>query len=267
MKPPPAPGGADHLTPETLLDATGLRLGYGVRTVLDHVAMQVRVGDFWFLVGPNGHGKTTLIHAILRRLQPQAGQLTLCGDLRRPDRIGFVPQHCSLNPALPTTVREFVLLGMVGLRVSRSEETERVVWALDQVGLGGMGTRDYWLLSGGQRQRALVARALVRRPRILIADEPTSGMDLSVETALYESLAELNHRERLTLILVSHDLAVAARYATHISLVHDGGVQAGPATEILRAANLARAFKVPVEVQRDSGGSVNVRLGRVEGPT
>ena len=102
---------------------------------------------------------------------------------------------------------------------------------------------------------------MIRRPRLLIADEPTSGLDLSVETALYESLGELNRDQRLTVILVSHDLAVAARYGTHLALVHDGGVEAGPTREILHAGRLARAYGVPIEVSPEASGSVSVRLG------
>jgi len=244
-----------------ILEASNLRLGYGSRRVLDNVDIQVRSGDFWFLIGPNGHGKTTLLLGMLGRLRPAGGRLLRQGDFAHPNRIGFVPQECSTDPTLPTTVREFVGLGLVGIRVTRAERVNRLSWALGAVGLGGMEARDFWSLSGGQRQRALVARALIRRPRLLVADEPTSSLDLSVETALYESLAELNRTERLTVILVTHDLAVAARYGTHLALVHDGGVEAGTTREILQPGRLAQAYRVPIEVSPEPSGSVSVRLG------
>ena len=95
-----------------------MRLGYDGRPVLDEVDIRVRGGEFWFLVGPNGHGKTTLLLGMLGRLRPAAGRLVRRGDFARPDRIGFVPQECSTNPTLPTTVREFVGLGLVGIRAS-----------------------------------------------------------------------------------------------------------------------------------------------------
>ena len=184
------------------------------------------------------------------------------GDFARPDRIGFVPQQCSTNPTLPTTVREFVRLGLVGIRAESGRAGGSPCPGRSAiVGLGGMEGRDFWSLSGGQRQRALVARALIRRPRLLVADEPTSGLDLSVETALYESLAELNRTERLTVILVTHDLAVAARYGTHLALVHDGRVEAGTTHEILHPGRLAQAYGVPIEVSPEASGSVSVRLG------
>jgi ABC-type Mn2+/Zn2+ transport system ATPase subunit len=259
--PAPKTTDADAPVQEVILEARGLRLGYDGRAVLDQVDLRVRRGEFWFLIGPNGHGKTTLLLGMLGQLRLAGGCLVRQGDFARPDRIGFVPQQCSTNPTLPTTVREFVRLGLVGIRASRAERASRLLWALDQVGLGGMETRDFWSLSGGQRQRALVARALVRRPRVLVADEPTSGLDLSVETALYESLAELNRSERLTVVLVTHDLAVAARYGTHLALIHDGGVQAGTTREILQPGKLAQAYRVPIEVCPEASGSVNVRLG------
>jgi zinc transport system ATP-binding protein len=246
---------------EVILEARDLRLGYVGRLVIDQADIQVRSGEFWFLIGPNGHGKTTLLSGMLGRLRPVGGRLTPQGDFSRPERIGFVPQQCSTNPTLPTTVREFVRLGLVGIRAGRAERAERLSWALGIVDLGGMEDRDFWSLSGGQRQRALVARALIRRPRVLVADEPTSGLDLSVETALYESLAELNRTEQLTVILVTHDLAVAARYSTHLALVHDGRVEAGPTKEILHAGRLAKAYGVPIEVVPEASGSVSVRLG------
>ena len=169
---------------ESTLRTVALRLGYNRRTVLDKVQFEVRAGDFWFVVGPNGEGKTTLLRALLGRLKPLAGQVIAAGDFARRDRMGLVPQSCDFNPTLPTTVREFVLLGTVGIPNTARRQQDDLAWALDKVGLAGMASRDYWSLSGGQRQRALVARALVRRPSWLIADEPTSGLDLSVEDAL-----------------------------------------------------------------------------------
>ena len=246
---------------DLLLEAQGLRLGYGNQLVLDGVDLRVRRGEFWFLIGPNGHGKTTLLSAMLGQLRPSGGRLLREGDFIRPNALGFVPQQCGINRTLPTTVREFVSLGLVGIPASRAERADRLAWALSVVGLDGMESRDFWSLSGGQRQRALVARALIRRPRLLVADEPTSGLDLSVETALYQAIAELNRTEQLTVLLVTHNVAMAARYGTHLALVHGGRVEAGTAGEILSPQKLSQAYGVPIEVSTEASGSVHLRLG------
>lgn len=245
---------------DSICSAENLRLGYGARVVLDAVNLRIGAGDYWFLVGPNGHGKTTLLSGLMGRLRPLAGTLTRRGAFARPECIGFVPQQCGANPTLPTTIREFVGLGLVGLNAPAAQRRQRLAWALEAVGLAGKERHDLWSLSGGQRQRALVARALIRRPSVLVADEPTAGLDLSVETALYESLADLNRREGLTVLLVSHDLTVAARYASHVALVHHQLVEAGRADAMLNAERLTAAFGVPMAIHTDSAGEVSLHL-------
>lgn len=245
---------------DVVLKTTGLTLAYGGRVVLEDVNLEVRNGEFCFFLGPNGSGKTTLIRAILGMLRPRAGRLSLHPDLARLERIGFVPQRCDLNPSLPTTAREFVVLGLVGIRATRKEESERLEWAFARVGLEGMAGRDYWSLSGGQRQRALVARALVRRPDLLILDEPTNGLDLVTEDAFLRFLADLNQKEHLTLMFVTHDIAIAARYATHLALFHSGRVESGPRQKMLTMDSLERVYGVGVEVSCYPPGSVAVRV-------
>jgi ABC-type Mn2+/Zn2+ transport system ATPase subunit len=252
----------DH---EVIVRTAGLRLGYGRRVVLTHVDFQMRLGEFWFFLGPNGEGKTTLLRAILGILRPQTGQLWVHPELGQRQRIGFVPQRCDINPTLPTTVREFVLLGLVGIDTDRREAAVRLGWALERVGLGGLEGKDYWSLSGGQRQRALVARALVRRPSVLILDEPTNGLDLAAEDAVLRFLAELNHKQRQTLLFVTHNLAIAARYATHIALFHAGEVVSGSRQEVLNRQTLERTYGVAVEVSANQSGAPVVTVRPPEG--
>ena len=233
---------------DVILKTKGVALAYGQRTVLEDVALEVRRGECWFLVGPNGSGKTTLLRAILGILPPRAGTLWLHPDLAHREQIGFVPQRCDLNPTLPTTVREFVLLGLVGLRVTRQEERARLDWALTKVGLAGLENQNYWSLSGGQRQRALVARTLVRRPSFLILDEATSGLDFVTAGAFLHTVSDLNRLDGLTILFVTHDLAIAARHATHAALFSGGRVHAGPGHEVLSAHNIERAYGTSIEL-------------------
>jgi ABC-type Mn2+/Zn2+ transport system ATPase subunit len=255
-------GAEDH---EIIVKATDLRLGYGQRVVLAHVDLQMHSGEFWFFLGPNGAGKTTLLRAILGMISPQGGQLWVHPELCQPDCIGFVPQRCDINPTLPTTVREFVLLGLVGIDTDRRQAAERLGWALERVSLGGLAGKDYWSLSGGQRQRALVARALVRRPNVLILDEPTNGLDVAAEDAVLRLLAELNRKGQQTLLFVTHNLAIAARYATHIALLHAGEVVSGLRQEVLDRQTLKRIYGVAVEISANPSGAPVIAVCPPEG--
>jgi ABC-type cobalamin/Fe3+-siderophores transport system ATPase subunit len=245
-----------------LLKTEGLHLGYGRSSVLQDVDLEVRPGEFWFFLGPNGAGKTTLLKAFLAEINPQRGRILTDPDLYRRDNLGFVPQRCDLNPTLSTTVREFVLLGLVGIRANRQERETRLTWALDKGGLTGMSSKNYWSLSGGQRQRALVARALVRRPRILFLDEPTRGLDLAAEEAVMQSLTDLNRQELLTVLFVTHDLILAARYASHVALFHKGQVQGGPISGIMTPDRLQSTYGIPVSVSQEAQGEVTISMGR-----
>lgn len=225
---------------ETLIELDRLTLGYRGRAVLTDVSLRIRRGELWFFLGPNGEGKTTLLRALMRLGTPMAGQVRLHPDLSSPEAIGFVPQRCDWNPTLPTTVREFVSLGLVHTRLRPEGLLEQ---ALERVGLGDRAAADYWSLSGGQRQRALLARALIRKPKLLILDEPTNGLDPTTEHALMGSIEELNAREELTVVFVTHDLTLAAEHASHVALLHRGEVRAGPRDEIL--TSVAETFGIP----------------------
>lgn len=217
-------------------------VGYGSEPVLRTVDWEIRAGDMWFLLGRNGSGKTTLLRAVLGLLPLSSGAIERDPTHASRERTGFVPQRCELSPALPTTVREFVLLGLVGLPVPRAERAARLAEALASTELGGLGERSYWSLSGGQRQRALVARALVRRPALLIFDEPTEGLDAPSEAAFLDLVDRLRREHGATVLFVTHRLATAAGRATHLALVADGSLTAGPRDSMLRRPELAETF-------------------------
>ena len=219
-------------------------------------------GNSGFLSDLTAEGKTTLLRAILGEIPPKAGQIRF-GDIGKTrEQLSFIPQHCALNPTLPTTVREFVSLGLTGIRLRSKERAERLAWALERVGLEGMQQESYWTLSGGQRQRVLVARALVRRPRLLILDEPTKGIDLSAEDKFLQFLMDLNKAEQLTILFVAHDLNLPARYATHVALFSQGSVLAGESIEVLTSKNLERTYGVPITVRGEPDGHLSIEVDK-----
>jgi ABC-type Mn2+/Zn2+ transport system ATPase subunit len=248
-------------TESVLIRADNLELGYPGRAVIRGMNLCIRSGEFWFLIGPNGEGKTTVVKSVLGMLPPRSGEFWLNPRFDGRKGIGFVPQRSDPNPSLPTTVKEFVRLGLVGLP-RQDPADDPLEWALDKVGLGGFRDRDYWSLSGGQKQRVLVARALVRRPILLVADEPTNGMDLPTKEGFMRSLSRLNREDGVTVLFVTHEIELAAEFATHVALFHGGRVRAGPAPDILRSEILREAYETPVEVLRSPDGVVTaIRTG------
>ncbi len=231
-----------HAAARPLVRVAGATLAFGAVTVLRDVHLNVAEGQIHFFIGRNGTGKTTLIRAILGEIQPRIGSVSL---LCNRSEIGFVPQESLLNRNLPTTINEFVGLGLVATDVARSETIERLEWALEHTQLSGLQRADYWSLSGGQRQRASIARALIRRPKVLILDEPTSNLDIAAEHALIELVEELQTKHRIATICVSHKIELAQRSATHVAMFRDGKVQSGSADDLLRPDLLESLFAEP----------------------
>ncbi len=223
---------------DIVLQTTNLSVGYGNFAVLGRINLTIRTGELWFVLGRNGAGKTTLLQTLLGLLKPQTGRLYR----HIPNGVGFVPQRCDINPTLPITVREFVGLGLVGTGLNRATRREYLDRALSMLDLDQHKHQNYWTLSGGQRQRALVARALVRRPALLILDEPTNNLDLTAENDFLQTLTDIHRQENNTCLFVTHNLGIAERHATHIGLVAQGTLIAGPKAEVLNESNLDRVY-------------------------
>jgi ABC-type Mn2+/Zn2+ transport system ATPase subunit len=241
-----------------LIDVDGVSLGYGDHEVLRDLSLQVRSGEFWLLMGPNGNGKTTFVRALLGLHTPRQGTIRLHPLKANREAMGFVPQSCDFNPTLPTTVAEFVLLGLVGVSVPSHERGDRLRWALSCVGMESMERHDYWTLSGGYRQRALLARALVRRPSLLLLDEPTNGLDMPAAEAFLGALAHLHRTGGLSVLLVTHDLSIAFRYGTKGALFFGGTAISGPLDRMLDPALLEKAYgalQMPFDHIRCMGGA------------
>ena len=228
---PPSDGAPDPDAP--LVSLRDCRLAYGSHVVLDHVSLDIRPGEVWCLLGPNGAGKTTLVRTVLGLLAPRLGSVRVDPGLRRTRRIAYVPQEAEHEGALPTTVGEFVLAGAADLRLPAATRSARLRKVLELVGLAGFDRRPIRALSGGERRRSLVARAIVRNPALVLADEPTAGLDLDGERRLIDTLRALHADFRVTLLLVTHDLELARALGTHGARVHRGRVNTGPIEDII----------------------------------
>lgn len=166
-------------------------------TVLDSVSLSVDRGEIVTLVGPNGSGKTTLVRTLLGAVPPDGGRV-----VRRPGlRLGYVPQRLSVDPTLPMTVARF-------LRLPNRHSQDAIRRALDDAGLPDVADRPLAALSGGQLQRALLARALIDDPDLLVLDEPTAGLDQPGASAFYRRIEGLRDSRGCAVLLVSHDLHV-----------------------------------------------------------
>jgi manganese/zinc/iron transport system ATP- binding protein len=223
-------------------------LGYGRRPVLTDLSFQIPDGDFLGLVGPNGAGKTTILRAILGSLSPLAGTITRADGLR----FGYVPQRDQVDYNFPLKVLDVVLMGRydrVGLaRRPGRRDRARARAALEHVGIADLADEPLSSLSGGQRQRALIARALVGEPNLLILDEPTNGMDLVSTTQILALVRELHESDGLTVLMVSHALNEVANYVRRIALVLEGSFRVGDVDEIITEETLTEMYGIPVEV-------------------
>ena len=200
------------------LTVRDLSLGYDSHEIAGGLNFTVEPGDYLCVVGENGSGKTTLMKTLLHLRAPIGGEIRI-GDGLLPNEIGYLPQQTVVQKDFPASVREVVLSGCtagMGLRpFFTKEEKRRAAEALERMGVAALAGRCYRDLSGGQQQRVLLARALCATRKILLLDEPVSGLDPVVTAELYELIGELN-REGVTIIMVSHDVAAAVRYASHI---------------------------------------------------
>jgi manganese/zinc/iron transport system ATP- binding protein len=239
---------------EKLIQFENVDLGYGQRRVLRNIDFDIATGDFLGIVGPNGAGKTTLLKAILGLLNPLSGRVT-----RPPEgvRIGYVPQRDSVDSLFPLTVLDIVLMGrytLMGPFARPGIEDRRLAMrALEHVGMDSMATRAYPNLSGGQKQRALIARALVGDPGLLILDEPTNGMDLVSEHAIMELVKRLHDEDGITVLMVSHLLSTVVNYAKRVAIVGDGTLKEGTVDEMVTPQSLTDLYGMDVNVVRMDG--------------
>ena len=201
-----------------------LSVGYDGKAVVQHLNFEVFAGDYLCIVGENGSGNSTLMKTLLG-LQPPVGGRIVTGDGLRKNEIGYLPQQTAAQKDFPASVREIVLSGCQGRCGSRpfynKEEKELAADAMEKMQIVPLAKRCYRTLSGGQQQRVLLSRALCATRKMLLLDEPISGLDPKVTAEMYTLIHRLNYEDGITVVMISHDLNAALQYASHILHIGD----------------------------------------------
>jgi manganese/iron transport system ATP-binding protein len=220
---------------------SGASFGYAGCAVVSRVDLEIDTHSMLGIVGPNGAGKSTVLRGILGLLPPMAGSRQAQGE-----RFGYVPQSKHLDPIFPVTLSEVVEMGafrrLSRLGRLRREDRQAVRSALERVGLADLAGAAFAELSGGQRQRALLARALLTQPNLLVLDEPTSGVDRQAEAQI-GSLLERLHAEGIGVVMVSHQLAFVRAHARAILFISRGRAQRLAPAELSRSERLEQLFQ------------------------
>jgi zinc/manganese transport system ATP-binding protein len=245
--------------------ADGLAAAYGDQLIWRNASFTVNTGEFVAVLGPNGSGKSTLLRLLLGLMAPAAGSLQVLG--KRPHRgnadVGYVPQRRNIDRDLPVRGRDFVHLGIDGARWgielgNNPTYHERVDQAITSVDAQAYADRPIGRLSGGEQQRLLLAQALAGRPQMLLLDEPLASLDLRNQIVIAELVADLARANRLTVLLIAHDINPLLPVVDRVLYVAHGGVAIGKPAEVITTEQLSRLYDAPIEVLHDSHGHMFV---------
>lgn len=241
---------------DVAVDIRNLSVTLSGTAVLKDVDLMIPKGTFLGLIGPNGGGKTTLLKCILGLIKPEKGRVTVLNHpatrVRPKGSIGYVPQNPIADLDFPVSVYDVVMMGrysMIGpLRKASTTDREIVMRVLKQVGMSDLKTRPIGHLSGGQQQRVFIARALSSEPKILLLDEPLTGIDTKAQNEFYRLLGTLKRDLSLTLVLVSHDIGVIPNYTEEIACVNQKIHLHGKPDKVLTHESLREAYGCEVEL-------------------
>ena len=229
-----------------IVEIDRLSYAYSGNLVLNDISFTVDEGDILGIIGPNGAGKTTLFGCMLGLRNNYTGTVKILGeDIKKKKNnkifksIGYIPQKKTIEQNFPATVEEIVSLG-IGIREKNAKE--KIGLALEAAGLFAQKDRRVGELSGGQQQRVLIAKAIVNDPKLLILDEPATGIDLEMENRFYSLLRKLNQDNKITIIWTSHDLDAVNRFATRVACINRSMFFHGKTYEFFENPNLLKAY-------------------------
>ena len=246
---------------DVMLSATNVTLAYDERIVCEHLGVDIPRGQISVIIGPNACGKSTLLRALSRLLTPQQGHVLLEGsDIHRlptkalARKLGLLPQTSHAPSGI--TVGDLTARGRFphqGFLQQWSEQDEAAVeYALRATELWDLVDRPVDELSGGQRQRVWIALLLAQDPGVLLLDEPTTYLDISNQLEVLELCRRLNRDQGRTIVLVLHELSLAARYADHVIVMSEGkNVASGPVAQVLTAELLKQVFHIEARIITD----------------
>lgn len=247
------------------LEAAAVRAGG--RTIWSDVSLTVRAGEFVAVLGPNGVGKSTLLRAILGLHPVASGRVEVLGAApgQHADRVGYLPQRRSFDPSTRIRGVDVVRLGWdgdrwglpLGRRRSRAAR-ERVDEVVALVGAEGYAGRPIGRCSGGEQQRLLIAQALVRRPELLVLDEPLDSLDVTNQASVSALVQSVCRAEKVAVLLVAHDVNPILPYLDQVVYLAQGGAVMGPPEGVIDAETLTRLYGTPVDVLRDRTGRLVV---------
>jgi zinc transport system ATP-binding protein len=226
-----------------LIKIKNVSYDYGHGDVLKNVSFPIRSRDFLAIIGPNGSGKTTLLKIILGLLKPKTGKIEIMGkpveEFSDWEKIGYVPQKAThIDTFFPVSVKETVAMEILSSRkfFRHTKEGEPLIFkALKQVGMEDFKGRRIGNLSAGQQQRVFIARALANQPKILILDEPTTGVDSRTQDHFYDMLHRLNKNEGITIVLVTHEVGIINRHVAQVACLNQTLVYHGSHDEFCRS--------------------------------
>jgi ABC-type Mn2+/Zn2+ transport system ATPase subunit len=237
---------AERPVEDDLITLDNLTIGYNGQPVLSGITLSIARGSFTAILGANGSGKSTLLKTILGLLVPLAGRVVTTAPLV----FGYVPQATQFDPVYLLTGFEVALMGTYGRikpgRFVPPAERTIVTEALSTAGAAEFARQRFSELSGGQKQRVLIARALATRPDVLVLDEPTAGVDHAATHAILDFISQIRQERNITVLLVTHDFAMARKHAQRIVWLHDDKVLQGTVNELLTPERAAEILEMAV---------------------